>query len=217
MRPRRVDPRRGVHDPLSTSTDPFGRYDGTDDALFYAVPRLVTHIDEGAIEALEAHYDAVLPGDGLILDLMSSWRSHLPDRIAPDRVWALGMNAVEMKENPQVGQFVVHDLNREPTLPYDDATFAAVVCAVSVQYLVRPVDVFRDVRRVLVDGGPFVVSFSNRCFPTKAVQAWLSTSDDMHVRLVSAYMTDAGFADVRTASLRTRDDPLFLVTGRGQS
>jgi SAM-dependent methyltransferase len=141
--------------------------DPSDDALFYATPRRVVHLEPGAIEALRARYDGLLPRPGRILDLMSSWRSHLPDGLGP--VTGLGMNAEEMADNPQLADVVVHDLNTDPRLPFADATFTAVVCAVSVQYLLQPVEVFTDARRVLMEGGPLIVSFSNRCFPTKAV------------------------------------------------
>ena len=185
--------------------------DPSDDAVFYAVERKVTHIEPGAIEALRAYYAEVLPGGGRVLDLMSSWRSHLPEGLG--RVTGLGMNSPEMADNPQLDSFVVHDLNRDPRLPFEDASFDAVVCAVSVQYLVQPVEVFADVQRVLRPGGPFVVSFSNRCFPTKAVAAWLSGSDEDHVLLVTGYLRAAGFERVSSQRVPTPDDPLFVVQG----
>lgn len=126
----------------------------------------------------------------------------------------LGMNADEMADNPQLSSFVLHDLNASPTLPFDDSSFAAAVCALSVQYLVRPIEVFSEVRRVLVAGGAFVVSFSNRCFPTKAVAAWLYGDDAQHRRLVRSYFEGAGFAGVTDERVPTSDDPLFVVTGR---
>lgn len=190
------------------------RWDEGDDAEFYAVPRLVTHLEPGAIDALRGVYDAALPPIGDVLDLMASWRSHLPTRITRERVVGLGMNGTEMAENPQVGSLVVHDLNRQPALPFRDGAFGAVVCAVSVQYLVRPVEVFAEVRRVLGDRGTVIVSFSNRCFPTKAVHAWLTTDDEVHRMLVRAYLTEAGLLDVRDTRVPTADDPLFVVTGR---
>ena len=185
--------------------------DPSDDALFYAVERKVVHIDAGAIEALRRVYAAVLPPGGEVLDLMSSWRSHLPDGLGP--VAGLGMNAAEMADNPQLDRFVVHDLNADPRLPFDDASFEAVVCAVSVQYLVRPVEVWQDVRRVLRPGGPVVVSFSNRCFPTKAVAAWLTSDSDGHRALVRAYIEAAGFAEVDDRQVPSPEDPLYVVTG----
>ena len=197
------------------SADAFRRYDHTDDALFYAWPRKVVHIEAGAIEALRARYAALIPPGGAVLDLMSSWRSHLPAGLGP--VTGLGMNAEEMRDNPQLDAVVIHDLNRDPTLPFGDDTFDAILCAVSVQYLVRPVEVFTDVRRVLRPGGVVVVSFSNRCFPTKAVAIWLAGSDATHRTLVRTYLERSGFAGVMDEQVPTPDDPLFVVFGRRDS
>ncbi len=104
---------------------------------------------------------------------MSSWISHF--RTPPAELVALGMNATELAANPAATRWLVHDLNADPVLPFPDGDFDAVTCCVSVDYLTRPVEVFRDVGRVLRPGGPFVVTFSNRCFPTKAVHGWLAT------------------------------------------
>ena len=193
--------------------DPFARQDPSDDAFFYAVDRKVTHIEDGAIAALRTFYGSLLPPGGRILDLMSSWRSHLPPDLAYSEVVGLGMNAAEMEDNPQLDAFVVHDLNATPVLPFDDASFDAVVCTVSVQYLTSPIEVFADVRRVLRAGGPFAVAFSNRCFPTKAVAVWLYGRDADHVDLVRAYFASAGFGDVVDRRLPSPDDPVFVVTG----
>lgn len=192
--------------------EPFGRWDARDDALFYAVERKVTHIEDGAIEALRSYYGSVLPAGGRVLDLMSSWRSHLPhDGLG--EVVGLGMNGPEMDDNPQLDSWVVHDLNAAPALPFDDDAFDAAVCTVSVQYLTSPVEVFADVRRVLRPGGPFAVAFSNRCFPEKVVAIWAYGSDADHVDLVRAYFAGAGFADVTDRRLPSPDDPVFVVTG----
>jgi SAM-dependent methyltransferase len=189
--------------------DPFGRLDHSDDARFYAVPRKVVHLEPGAIEALRGMYAQHFRPGAVVLDLMSSWRSHLPGGLG--KVVGLGMNAEEMADNPQLDEWVVHDLNEDPRLPFPDAAFDAVACAVSVQYLVRPIEVFTDVRRVLAPGGSVVASFSNRCFPTKAVMAWLTTDDVGHRELVRAYLDRAGFDDVVDEQVPTPDDPLYVV------
>ncbi|HUF84301.1 MAG TPA: methyltransferase domain-containing protein [Acidimicrobiia bacterium] len=192
--------------------DPFARVDPSDDAVFYAVERRVVHLEPGAIEALRAFYATVLPAGAVVLDLMSSWRSHLPAGLGA--VTGLGMNAAEMADNPQLDDVAVHDLNRQPRLPFDDESFDAVACAVSVQYLTRPLEVLADVRRVLRPGGPVVVSFSNRCFPTKAVAIWVASGSDGHRRLVQEYLERAGFASVTDVAVPSPDDPLFVVWGR---
>jgi ubiquinone/menaquinone biosynthesis C-methylase UbiE len=124
------------------------------------------------------------------------------------------MNGEEMAANPQLDEWVVHDLNREPRLPFADGSFDAVACAVSVQYLTHPFEVFADVARVLVPGSPLVVSFSNRCFPTKAVALWLAADDDEHRVVVRTYLERAGFVDVVDERVETPDDPLFTISGR---
>jgi hypothetical protein len=191
----------------------FDRPDNSDDSLFYVAPRKVVHIDEGAISALREQFALLLPPGGVYLDLMSSWRSHLPDSLKPARVIGLGMNSEEMRENPQLSRHVVHNLNVDPVLPFESTAFDAAFCTVSVQYLTHPVETFREVSRVLKPGAPFIVSFSNRCFPTKAVTVWQSTTDAQHLALVTRYFEDArGWSDITAWQKRSvSSDPLFIV------
>jgi len=195
----------------------FARHDESPDDVFYSFPRKVVHIDDEAIAALGRLYAEVLPRGGRLLDVMSSWRSHLPDEVPFAEVVGLGMNAEEMAENPQLTRFVVHDLNREPRLPFAPESFDGTVCAVSIQYVIHPVPVFQEVRRILRPGAPFVLSFSNRCFPTKAVTVWLGSSDEDHVELVRAYFKAAGGFAAVTAEDRSPSedgDPLYAVWAR---
>ena len=194
----------------------FDRQDDRDDAAFYAMPRLVVHIDAETIEALTVAYRELLPPGGAVLDLMSSWVSHLPEDVAYARVAGLGMNAVELDENPRLGERVVHDLNRDPALPWPDASFDAVVNAVSIQYLTRPVEVFREVARVLRPGGLSVVATSHRCFPTKAIRAWHVLPPAERLRLVGHYFERAGGYEAPRMLDRSPAgvDPLWLVVAR---
>ena len=194
----------------------FRRADESPDAQFYAAPRLVQHIDEGAQAAVTDLYRAHVPAGGDVLDLMSSWTSHLPPDVAYGRVAGLGMNADELAANPLLTEWAVQNLNERPALPYEDAAFDAVLCCVSVQYLTRPAEVFGETARVLRPGGPFVVTFSNRCFPTKAVLAWRTLDDAGHVALVRQYLGAAGgFEAPEVSAHRPRGgDPLFGVVAR---
>jgi SAM-dependent methyltransferase len=157
--------------------------------VFYSWPRLVTHIDDHAIATVGALYDE-LGVTGVVLDLMGSWVSHFLR--PPTRLTVVGMNVEELQANPQAAETVVHDLNADPRLPFADESFDAVVCCVSVDYLTRPVELFTDVARVVRSGGPFVCTFSNRCFPTKAIRGWLSSSDDEHGEIVADYFRLSG-------------------------
>lgn len=196
----------------------FEREDGAPDSLFYATPRLVAHIDDAAIEAACRIYDELLPENARILDLMSSYLSHLPPGRQFARVAGLGMNEPELRANTQLTDFVIHDLNRDPHLPYEDGEFDAAVMTVSVQYLTNPVEVFREIARVLVPGAPFVITYSNRMFPTKAVRIWRMLDDRERASLIATYFKEAGgFEGVsaRDCSIRREgggyNDPLFAV------
>src|SRR5215470_2165553 len=174
----------------------FTKLDAEDDEFFYEPSRLVCHIDDGAVAALTGFYRKVLPAGGVLLDLMSSWVSHLPPEIEYAGVIGLGMNQVELDANPRLSIPLVHNLNREPRLPLADASIDAAMICVSVQYLERPVEVLRDVARVLRPGAPIVISFSNRCFWTKAVAIWRALGDDGHAALVERYLAHSGFERV---------------------
>ena len=195
--------------------DAFQKVDATDDAVFYAPPRLVTHIDGRATDALTAFYREILPVGGVILDLMSSWVSHLPDDMKTAAVIGHGLNAQELGANTRLTRRFVQDLNKVGVLPIEDASVDAALCCVGVQYLQSPVAVFRDVARTLRPRSPFVVSFSNRCFPTKAVAIWRSLDGNGHASLVRLYLERAGFDDVEIRVLAdgVDSDPLTAVVG----
>ena len=200
----------------------FERVDEGDDALFYSEPRLVVHIDQEAIAQIGRIFQEVLPANGTLLDLMSSWRSHLPEEFAKARIVGLGLNAVEMRENPDLDEYVVHDVNKDPTLPFSTESFDGVILTVSAQYLTSPIDVFREVNRVLKPGGPLVVTFSNRMFPTKAVRIWQACSDEQRMTLVKLYFQKAGgyvgiVAEDRSPRHGYYSDPVYLVIGRKTS
>ena len=199
---------------LSLPDAAFRKADPTPDAAFYAAPRFVTHIDDAAIAAVTRCYRDVLPAGGAVLDLMSSWVSHLPEDVAYASVVGHGMNAAELAANPRLSRWFVRDLNREPTLPLETASLDGACQCVSIQYLQRPVEVLRELHRCLRPGAPFVASFSNRCFPTKAVAIWQALTGEQQQGLVGAYLREAGFVDVATdAFLPGRGDPLRIVIG----
>jgi SAM-dependent methyltransferase len=175
----------------------------------------VEHIDRHAIAAVERIYRDRVAADTDVLDLMSSWVSHLPPDVAYASVTGLGMNPEELARNPRLDRFVVRNLNEDPTLPFDDASFDAALICVSVQYLTKPVEVMHEVARVLRPSGVLVVSFSNRCFPTKAVAIWRATDDRGHVTLVAGYLTETGsFTDIEALGSAGSGDPLYAVVAR---
>jgi hypothetical protein len=191
----------------------FRRQDEGPDEAFYDVPRFVQHIDDAAIAALTEIYRELFPPGGAILDLCSSWVSHLPPEACYGRVVGIGLNAQELAENPFLDEWYVQNLNVEPTLPFADREFdGAAICA-SVQYLTRPIDLLRETGRVLRPGAPLVVAFSNRCFPTKAIACWQMLDDEGHLHLVGHYLAEAGnWRDCRCAHhCPLEGDPLHAV------
>jgi SAM-dependent methyltransferase len=193
----------------------FGRTDESPDTDFYVADRFVTHIDDRAIAAVGELYEH-LQLSGRVLDIMSSWVSHF--RHAPAELVVLGMNNRELEANGAATSRVLHDLNLDTRLPFADEHFDAVTCCVSVDYLIRPIEVFAQVRRVLVPGGVFVCTFSNRCFPTKAIYGWLATNDAGRCKIVTEYFRLAGGFEPAQVVLctppATQGDPLYAVWAR---
>ena len=207
-----------MDDGLGLPQSDFSKIDTEEDEVFYEPPRLVCHIDDGAIAALTQFYRRILPAGGVLLDLMSSWVSHLPPEIEYAEVIGHGMNATELAANPRLTRWFVQNLNRDTKLPLADATVDAATVCVSIQYLQQPVAVLREVARVLRPGGPLVISFSNRCFWTKAVAIWRALDDSGHARLVERYLRHAGFERIETHQLaewvEDVSDPMTAVVGR---
>ena len=203
------------------SADDLQRMDESADMLFYSTPRFVTHIDDGAIAAVTQYYRKTLPAGADVLDLCSSWVSHLPKEVQFGRVVGVGMNARELEANEQLTEWVQADLNASPRLPFEDASFDACLNVVSVDYLNQPKEVFEEMHRVLRPGGQAVMSFSNRCFPTKAVSMWLAQGDAGRRKIVGSYFvlsppggwTDITSYDITGMGAKPKDpnNPLLLA------
>ena len=214
------------------SGEPFARLDARDDKLFYTSARLVQHLDTTALAQIKEIYEKFLNPGMQVLDLMSSWDSHLPDALAGLTVTGLGMNAEELAQNRQLAGSVIHDLNINPQLPFDDNRFDAAICTVSVEYLVRPVEVLRELGRVLKPGATAIMTFSDRWFPTKVIQLWTELHPYERMSLVLEYFRQAGnFSGLGTEIRRglprpeadnyagqlALSDPVFAVWGQSSA
>lgn len=194
----------------------FARQDETPDERFYAAPRFVAHIDQATIDALTAYYAEFMPAGSRVLDLMSSWISHLPD-VTYAHVAGLGMNAEELNANERLDEVLVQNLNEQPELPYEDESFDRAAIAVSIQYLIRPIEVLRSAHRVLADDGAICIATSHRLFPTKAIAAFQQLPPKERIQLIAYYLDQAGFSEVIFEDRTPPNaDPLWLVIGRKQ-
>ena len=196
----------------------FERLDDSEDERFYEAARKVVHIDESAIAAVGDFIGTAFAPDGVLLDLMSSWRSHLPEGFQKHRLVGLGMNAEEMADNPDLDDSVVHNLNVDPVLPFEDNFFNGAMVTVSIQYMIKPLEVFAEVCRILKPGAPFAVFFSNRMFPTKAIRVWQVIRDAGKRELVEKYFqVTEGFEEPLFYDLSPNpgaSDPMYVVCAR---
>jgi FKBP-type peptidyl-prolyl cis-trans isomerase 2/SAM-dependent methyltransferase len=211
------------------SDNPFERINKEPDNNFYLEPRFVNHIDDTALENITRLYEKILTTDMSILDLMSSWTSHLPKHIKFAGINGLGLNEKELQANKKLTDYILHDLNENPKLPFDNETFNAVVCTVSIEYLIHPFMVFREIARVLKPNGYFIVTFSNRWFPPKVISIWQEILEFERVGLVIEYFLESNlFKNISTYSIRGLprpegdkyypekhlSDPVFAVWGQ---
>ncbi len=208
--------------------EPFARLDSRTDSVFYTMTRLLPHIDRTASQQLAAIYARFLQPGMRVLDLMSSWQSHLPETVTELNVSGLGMNREELQRNPRLAQQVIHDLNLQPELPFATEQFDAVICSLSIEYLSKPAEVFSEVARSLKPGAPFIVSFSERWFPPKVIAVW----QEMHAfepmgLVLDLFEKSRQFTNLGTESVRglprpaddkyaaelAESDPVYVVWG----
>ena len=211
------------------SDHPFDRHDNGPDSVFYNRPRLVQHLDATARARITDLYRRLIPTNATVLDLMSSWVSHMSEDLETEKLVGLGMNMKDLDTNKRLTERVVQDLNENPRLPFSSDSFDAVICTVSVEYLIRPVEVFDELARVLRPGGIAVMTFSNRYFPPKAIRIWTELHEFERMGLVMEFFNDTRrFGDIETWSMRglprpyddkyfpemPYSDPLYAVWGR---
>ena len=191
------------------SDDPFQRSDNAIDSAFYSQPRLINHLDEAAQAELKSVYRDLIPAHSVVLDLMSSINSHIDKKFEIQKITGLGLNEKELEANPVLDEKIIHDINQDQRLPFNDASFDTVVCSLSIEYITQPATLFDEVARLLRPGGRFIISFSNRWFPGKAIQVWNNLHDFERIGLVMEYFIEsAHFGEINTYSLRGLPRPV---------
>lgn len=211
------------------SDRPFHRKDNTPDPIFYKAPRLVQHIDDSAIQAVGDLYGQLLKSGMRVLDLMSSWQSHIPSKLRFEKLTGLGLNGEELDKNEILDDRVIHDLNADVILPFESNEYDAVICTNSIEYLIHPGAVFDELARVLRPDGLVIVTISNRWFPPKVIRIWEELNEYERMGLVLEYFQKTGkFKDLETRSVRglprpwddkyfpekRYSDPIYAVWGR---
>jgi SAM-dependent methyltransferase len=194
----------------------FVREDETPDPEFYRTMRFPDHLDSLALATVEDLFAQQIPKGSRILDLMAGAQSYLRAELEPAAVTGLGLNEQDLQENPVLTERIIHDLNAVPLLPFNDNEFDVVVNTISVDYMTRPIEVFREVSRILKPNGLLIVVFSNRMFPPKAVNIWKSTIETDRVDLVKKYFSAAerfyfdGVFESK-GKPRPKDDPYYSL------
>ena len=190
------------------SDDSLEREDDNPDSEFYFQARLTNHLDAAALIQLKSVYSDLVPAHSEILDLMSSINSHIDEQLESKKIIGLGMNEEELSANPCLDETIVHDINQEPRLPFADASFDIIICSLSIEYITQPSLLFDEVARILRPGGRFIISFSNRWFPTKVVKVWNNLHDFERVGVVMEhFIASAHFGEINTYSLRGKPRP----------
>ena len=190
------------------------KMDESDDALFYDYPRFVTHVDDGFIRQLTGLYAQRLQPNTRILDMMSSWVSHLPEDMEFAHVEGHGMNGEELARNGRLNHYFIQDLNQNLKIPLADRDFDAVLNCVSIQYLQYPEALFAEIYRILKPGGIAIVSFSNRMFYQKAIGAWRDGTEGTRVQLVNSYFRSVpGFSHPEVIAHKSKMNIFLQMLG----
>ncbi len=203
------------------------KWDSSDDALFYAEPRLVQHLDGAFRARLTALYRERIPAGAVVLDLMSSWVSHLPEEVSYSTVIGHGLNERELRANPRLDRHWLQNLNRDQQLPLQSDSIDATLIVAGWQYLQQPEAVAAELLRVTRPGGQLIVAFSNRMFFTKAPQIWADGSDRDHLAYVGEVLIAQGWPKPTVIAESTRaegisgligakGDPFFAVIAHKQ-
>lgn len=192
------------------------KLDASNDELFYAEPRFVQHLDGAFRSRLTELYRERLQPDSVVLDLMGSWVSHLPEEISFAEVIGHGLNGRELQANPRLNRFWVQNLNGDQLLPLADSSVDAALVVAGWQYLQQPEAVALELLRVVRSGGTLIVAFSNRMFAQKAPRIWLDGSDRDHLSYVAQVLVLGGWSIAETIAEATKaQGPLGWLGGKG--
>ena len=194
---------------MKLSTHDRCKSDISDDEIFYQQPRFVHHLSDSFRNRLTSLYSEYLLNHHIILDLMSSWVSHLPSQIRYKKVIGHGMNEAELSSNERLDRFFVQNLNKKQNMPIEDSSVDVGLIVAGWQYLQYPEKVSLELSRVIKSDSLLIISFTNRAFWTKAPNIWTYSSEEKRIEYVTSVLTSNGWRIEKILNEKTQDKKLF--------
>ena len=194
---------------MKLSTYDRTKSDICDDEIFYQQPRFVHHLSDSFRNRLTSLYSEYLLNHQIILDLMSSWVSHLPSNISYKKVIGHGMNEAELSSNERLDRFFVQNLNKKQNMPIEDSSVDVGLIVAGWQYLQYPEKVSLELSRVIKSDSLLIISFTNRAFWTKAPNIWTYSSEEKRIEYVTSVLTSNGWRIEKILNEKTQDKKLF--------
>ncbi|ABM75612.1 Hypothetical protein NATL1_10541 [Prochlorococcus marinus str. NATL1A] len=194
---------------MKLSTYDRNKSDISDDGIFYQQPRFVHHLSDSFRNRLTSLYSEYLLNHYIILDLMSSWVSHLPSNISYKKVIGHGMNEAELSSNERLDKFFVQNLNKKQNMPIEDSSVDVGLIVAGWQYLQYPEKVSLELSRVIKSDSLLIISFTNRAFWTKAPNIWTYSSEEKRIEYVTSVLTSNGWRIEKILIEKTQDKRLF--------
>ncbi len=183
--------------------------DIADDEIFYDQPRYVHHLSDSFRIRLSKLYSEYLLNHHVILDLMSSWVSHLPSNIRYKKVIGHGMNKAELGSNKRLDSFWVQNLNKVQTLPFEDSSIDVGLIVAGWQYLQYPEKVSLELSRIIKSNSLLIISFTNRAFWSKSPNIWTYSTEEKRIEYVKSVLISNGWRIEKSLNEKTQDKRLF--------
>tara|TARA_Y100001968_G_scaffold171110_1_gene156519 strand:+ start:568 stop:1233 length:666 start_codon:yes stop_codon:yes gene_type:complete len=185
------------------------KIDKNDDQIFYQHPRYVHHLSPSFRDRLTNLYSNYLCNHHVILDLMSSWVSHLPVNIKFKKVIGHGLNESELRSNNRLDSYWVQDLNKTQEMPLEDSSIDIGLIVAGWQYLQYPEKVSLELSRIIKEDSLLIISFTNRAFWTKSPNIWTNSSEEERIEYLNNILSNNRWRVEKIFNEKTYDNKLF--------